>query len=96
MAKSKSRKNNPLPLVLIIGGAIAVLAVVAVVFSGGSGDVYGEVTVRGAGLPVFADGVPDGAIGQPAPEFEGVDFDGNNVTIGNDGRAKLILVLAHW
>ncbi len=38
----------------------------------------------------------DSAIGQVAPSLTGVDFDGEPVTIGNDGRPKAIYFLAHW
>ncbi len=38
----------------------------------------------------------DSAIGQIAPTLTGYDFDGNQVTIGPDGRPKAIYFLAHW
>ena len=31
-----------------------------------------------------------------APQVKGRDFYGNRVSIGNDGRAKAIVLLAHW
>jgi hypothetical protein len=30
------------------------------------------------------------------PEITGIDFDGNTVSITDDGRPKLLLNLAHW
>ncbi|MEZ5311899.1 MAG: TlpA disulfide reductase family protein [Microthrixaceae bacterium] len=39
----------------------------------------------------------DPAVGQTPPKLEGVSFDGSNVTIDPaDGRAKVIIFLAHW
>lgn len=38
----------------------------------------------------------DPAIGQIAPTLTGYDFEGNQVTIGPDGRPKAIYFLAHW
>ncbi len=38
----------------------------------------------------------DPAIGQIAPTLTGVDFEGNEVTIGPDGRPKAVYFLAHW
>ena len=38
----------------------------------------------------------DTAIGQVAPTLTGVDYDGEPITIGNDGRPKAIYFLAHW
>ena len=36
------------------------------------------------------------ANGETAPTVIGQDFDGNEVRIENDGRAKAIVLLAHW
>jgi hypothetical protein len=30
------------------------------------------------------------------PEIQGEDFQGNTVSITNDGRPKAIILLAHW
>ncbi len=94
--KSRKRKQSMAPLFWGVGGAIVVLAVVATLLSTDEGTVYGDVTVRGAGLPTFDATVVDGAVGLALPEIEGVDFEGDPVVITNDGRPKLLLNLAHW
>ncbi|MEZ5377975.1 MAG: hypothetical protein R2733_15815 [Acidimicrobiales bacterium] len=38
----------------------------------------------------------DPSIGQVAPTLVGTDFDGNESTIGPDGRMKAVYFLAHW
>jgi cytochrome c biogenesis protein CcmG, thiol:disulfide interchange protein DsbE len=52
------------------------------------------VTVTGSSLPRFTPGVSDPAIGMAAPRVQGVDFNGNPVTVG-DGPA-LVVFVAHW
>ena len=54
------------------------------------------VTVTGAALPLLPDAGVDPAVGLPVPEMEGASFDGTPVSIVNDGRPKVLLVLAHW
>lgn len=95
-AKSKEKRNIPIMAIAFIG--IAIVAVIAVVFAGGSslGSEYGDPVVTGDPLPFFVDTANDEAIGLPAPEVVGADFDGNTVTIENDGRAKAIGFFAHW
>ena len=57
---------------------------------------YGTPTVSGTALSVFEDGT-DAAVGSPAPLVVGQSFDGSDVRIDPaDGRAKVILFLAHW
>ncbi|MCB2223083.1 MAG: TlpA family protein disulfide reductase [Actinobacteria bacterium] len=58
-------------------------------------DAYGTVEVTGAVLPRYGSAT-DLAVGMAAPEVQGADFDGNDVAITADGRAKLIVFLAHW
>jgi len=53
-----------------------------------------SVTVSGEPLPVL--GGTDAAIGLVAPEIAGSSFDGDKVTLANDGTPKMILFLAHW
>ena len=85
-----------------LGGAAVVIFIVAIVFSvGGEDDVTDmpedvSVEITGEALPELQDGQPDPAIGAPAPEVSGVDFDNQPVAIGNDGRPKVIVFLAHW
>jgi cytochrome c biogenesis protein CcmG/thiol:disulfide interchange protein DsbE len=86
----------------IIGGIVGLGLIVAIAVSVATGGVdpeaaFGEVTVEGTPLPVFADDpANDVAIGMTAPTVSGTDFDGSEVTIGPDGRAKVVLFLAHW
>ena len=58
-------------------------------------DAYGAVSVEGDVLPRLA-GQADAAVGLTAPVLHGADFDGNQVSITDDGRAKIIVFLAHW
>ena len=63
-------------------------------------DAYGApVTVTGEPpCPVLDPdrGAEDTAIGLALPEISGTDYDGNALAITADGRAKLIVALAHW
>ena len=54
------------------------------------------VTISGAALPAFPESGPDPAVGMTMPELEGASFDGTPVTITNDGRPKVLLLLTHW
>ncbi|MFN8019619.1 MAG: TlpA disulfide reductase family protein [Acidimicrobiales bacterium] len=38
----------------------------------------------------------DPAVGMTIPKVTGTDADGNDITIGPDGKAKVILFVAHW
>jgi thiol-disulfide isomerase/thioredoxin len=84
-----------------------ILALVAVLLSDGAGDDKGSdpvpagveqtrpVAVEGDVLPPRAEG-DDPAIGSVAPAVDGASFDGTPVTIGDDGRPKVLVFLAHW
>ena len=58
-------------------------------------DAFGIVDIAGTALPRF-DGENDFAVGMAAPELRGHDFEGNPVSVTNDGRAKIILFVSHW
>lgn len=58
-------------------------------------DAYGSVEITGTALPRL-DGNADTAVGMIAPEVRGFDFAGNPVSVTNDGRAKIVLLVAHW
>jgi hypothetical protein len=58
-------------------------------------DAYGEVEVNGSALARFT-GQGDPMVGLPSPELQGHDFRGNPVAITADGRAKIVVFLAHW
>ncbi len=92
-------KGRSVPVVAIVFGVIAVALVAAVAF-GGNSEVqseYGTPTVEGA-LPLMPPNasVDTSAAGLEAPTIVGEDFDGNTVSITNDGRAKAIVFVAHW
>ena len=101
------RKQKKQPPWLWIGTAalVVVLAVAAIVSSGGdekktSAEGVEEtrpVTVTGTALPEYEPGSgADPAVGQTIPEVTGQSFDGSPVEIRNDGRAKVIIFVAHW
>lgn len=61
-----------------------------------SGDLaVGNVAVVGTRLPTLDRG-SDAAVGERAPVLHGASFDGSEMTIGGDGRPKVIVLLAHW
>jgi thiol-disulfide isomerase/thioredoxin len=98
MATTKSK------LWIGVAGLVLVLLVAAIVSSGGgdkntSAEGIEEtrpVTITGTPLPKFAPDGADEAVGKTIPELKGQSFDGSPVEIRNDGRAKLILFVAHW
>lgn len=57
---------------------------------------FGDVTVEGGVLPVFESGGLDASLQTVAPSVAGSDWEGSPVTIEADGRAKIIVFLAHW
>lgn len=88
------------PVGLVVGGAVAVVLVVTIIltFGDSSADApleVGEPAVTGGALPILTD-LGDQAIGMPAPEVRGADWNGTPASITNDGRAKMIVFLAHW
>lgn len=87
----------------IIGGVVSFGLIVALAFSIASEPVidesiaFGQVTVEGAALP-FVDNpaASDPGLGLTAPTISGGDWQGNQYTIGPDGRPKILVFLAHW
>ena len=98
---SESGKPQPLKIIGIIAAVIVVLLLVAIVagFIGNEepGNEYGDPQVSGQ-LPLMPQDtrVDASANGETAPTVIGQDFDDNEVRIENDGRAKAIVLLAHW
>lgn len=93
--------RRPLPIGLIIGVVVAVVLVVTIVLTyGGSDDTpleVGSPSVTGTALPSYDDTAgSDASIGQPVPEVAGTDWNDTPVEITNDGRAKIVVFLAHW
>jgi cytochrome c biogenesis protein CcmG/thiol:disulfide interchange protein DsbE len=60
-----------------------------------SGDEFGSPIISGPTLPRGGT-EPDAAVGMAVPEVVGADFAGTEVRIGHDGRAKILVFLAHW
>lgn len=100
------QKNNRL---LYIIGAVVALGLVAAIaipiaLSGGGTSFEDEdianaqVEVTGTALPLYIpdSGTGDQGLGLTIPQVSGADFDGNSVTISDDGRPKMIVFLAHW
>ncbi len=58
---------------------------------------YGAaVAVQGEALPVLSDTAEDLAVGLAMPQITGTDYAGNSRAITANGKAKLIVALAHW
>jgi cytochrome c biogenesis protein CcmG/thiol:disulfide interchange protein DsbE len=102
-----TRGRAPRPGVVVLGvvGLAVVLGAVALL-AGGSDDPgpngstgfdvsTATVSVSGERLAPL-EGDTDPAIGVQAPEVSGSSFDGSPISIGDDGRPKAILFLAHW
>ena len=56
----------------------------------------GTPTINGEALPRFDRDSTDTAVGLTIPEINGTDFDGTPVAITRDGRAKVLIFVAHW
>jgi thiol-disulfide isomerase/thioredoxin len=87
------------PMVPVLFGvvAIALIAVVVLTFESGGGDTeVGSPEITGDSLTRFPDTGSDPAVGSPIPEVVGADFDGTEVSITDDGNAKVIIFMAHW
>jgi cytochrome c biogenesis protein CcmG, thiol:disulfide interchange protein DsbE len=88
-------------IVLVLVAALAVVALIATRSGDGDGADTNlaqsrPVQVIGAPLPADADAADDPAVGMAAPELRGASFDGSPVAITDDGKAKLVVFVAHW
>jgi thiol-disulfide isomerase/thioredoxin len=88
-------------MLLIVGGAIAVVAIVAIGLTagGGSSDAGVQtkpVEVTGTALAPYTGTGADPAIGTVAPQLHGSSFDDTPVHIMSDGRPKVVMFVAHW
>lgn len=96
---TSSKTPRKFPLVPVIAGVVALALVVTIVLTFDGGDTaaqFGSPTVTGDPLPTLIDGVDDGAVGMALPSMSGKDFAGTEVAITNDGRPKIVILLAHW
>lgn len=86
----------------ILGGVLGLGLIVWLAFSIASDPGldeaigFGEVTVEGDPLPFYSAAAEDPALGVTAPTVSGADWEGNEYTIGADGRPKIVVFLAHW
>lgn len=89
---------------LIIGlgvvGVIAAAGVLAIVLALApppiSEPAAEPVVVSGTPLPELPDSGVDPAVGMILPSLTGIGLDGRSLTITPDGRAKAIVIFAHW
>ena len=102
-ASSKKQESNKRSLIYwILGGVIGLGLIVwlAIAIAGeeavDESIAFGKVTVEGDNLPFFESESGDVAVGVTAPTVTGETFDGETLTIGPDGNAKIIVMLAHW
>ena len=82
-------------------GAVVVLAAVIAVALASIQPTLAEpaetpVVVTGMPLPEYPASGTDPAVGMQLPDLEGTSLDGSPMTIRADGRAKAIIILAHW
>jgi thiol-disulfide isomerase/thioredoxin len=103
--KTKAGANAPkskATMWWLIGGVVGLGLIVALAASIASEPEidesigFGQPTVEGDTLPVYATGTQDVAIGLTAPTVTGADWNGNPVSIEPDGTAKIVIFLAHW
>jgi thiol-disulfide isomerase/thioredoxin len=87
----------------IIGGVVglALVVLLAVAIAGeepvDASIGYGDPVVTGDPLPIFdPTAAADPVVGLTAPTAVGADWEDNEVKIEADGRAKIIIFLAHW
>lgn len=80
----------------LAAGLMTLMAACGEAADGGDAMVVRDPEITGDALPSYAPAGPDGAIGRPAPEVRGTDFDGHAVAIANDGRLKAVVFVAHW
>jgi cytochrome c biogenesis protein CcmG/thiol:disulfide interchange protein DsbE len=102
-ASNKKQESNNRSLIYWIAGGVVGLGLIVwlAIAIAGEGAVdeaiaYGEVTVAGEDLPFFESTSGDPAVGVTAPTVTGETLDGEQLTIGPDGNAKIVVMLAHW
>jgi cytochrome c biogenesis protein CcmG, thiol:disulfide interchange protein DsbE len=90
--------------VLLIAGVAAVVAValgVVIALAGGGASTdddrpdFGPVAAEATPLPELGSGA-DPAVGQPAARLEGLDPEGEPVSLPGSGEPTIVAFLAHW
>lgn len=59
-------------------------------------ELFGDELVPMPASGLLTDVLQDPAIGTIAPEFEGLDFADNLLSVSADGRPKVVIFVAHW
>ena len=96
---SQNQKTSKTVIIAGVAGAIVVALLIAAVLFGTTeaGSEYGEPHISGTLPPMPQQAnIDQSATGIGAPIVTGEDFDNNTVVVGNDGRPKAIVFLAHW
>ena len=99
MTTQKSSGSRTGLIVGIIGGIVVLALMAVVVFATEElGNEYGDPIIEGSALPLMPPNstIDATARGLAAPEVVGQNFQGDEVRMVNDGRAKAIVFLAHW
>jgi cytochrome c biogenesis protein CcmG, thiol:disulfide interchange protein DsbE len=79
---------------------VAVAALATLLATGGGSKAEANQTrpvrVTGTPLPTFSGSGADSAVGMTIPTVSGQSFDGTPVEVKPDGRAHVVLFMAHW
>ena len=102
----QSDPRKPLIYIGVAGALVVIVALVIAITSGSSSKTPGAGAAPFVATEAAANGTPlapydeaaavDPAVGQVAPTLSGQDFDGQELIIGGDKRAKVLVFLAHW
>jgi thiol-disulfide isomerase/thioredoxin len=94
---NSSRKVWIIAAVVLVVAFAAIMAIaLAQEETTSSRDQFADVTITGEPLPLLQPGGPPEAIGMQAPEVSGTSLTGEPMTIGNDGRPKVVGFFTHW
>jgi thiol-disulfide isomerase/thioredoxin len=102
LAEQKRRRTQRNLLYAAVAVVLTVAAVLAVVLSRPDSSASTStaqvhpVSISGNPLPTFQTAVSDPAVGMTIPTVSGTSFDGRPVRITNDGKAKVVMFVAHW
>ena len=108
--KTTTPTKPSFPVFWIALGVIAVIGIGIAIVSSGSDDTkkssggsgtatsheFGTVVVDGTALAPLPDKGTDRTVGKPIPTINGQTFAGRAATIAPNGKAQMILFLAHW
>ncbi|HEX9737668.1 MAG TPA: TlpA disulfide reductase family protein [Candidatus Limnocylindria bacterium] len=98
--QARGRDNRVWFVIVCVGAVVVVGAVIAAALASTqpalAEPAAEPVIVSGQPLPAYPDSGTDPALGMLLPTLRGTGLVGEPVTIGPDGRAKAIVVLAHW